>query len=99
MGGLHAEKLFVAAGSLLEARKLRQHIAALEDCVDKIRFARQYSVVEREGFVESLQAREHHGAIEKRIEIARIKRNDPVRNGERLLRLIEPEQDGHQDRQ
>ncbi len=90
---------FVAGSGFVEPRQCGEHVAALEQRVDRTAVARQHLLEREERVVEAAQARQHHGAIVKRIEIAGIERDQSVASGQRLLEPTEREQGSYQYRQ
>src|SRR5262245_39518458 len=82
---------FVAGSGFVEPRQCGEHVAALEQRVDRTAVARQHLVEREQRVVEAPQTRQHHGAIVKRIEIAGIERDQPLASSQRLLEPNEAE--------
>jgi hypothetical protein len=93
------QKCLVGGSGLAEPRQSGEHIAALEQRVDRTAVARQNFVEREECVGEPPQPRQHDGAIVERIDVAGIDRDQPVAGGQRLVEPAKREQGGHKDGQ
>src|SRR5262249_12996267 len=99
MGRRDAQEARIGLGCLLVTGERGKEIAALEPGIYETPVAGEYLVEDRKRLFKTAQPRQHDGAVEQGIEVARIDGDQAIRGRKRVVPLPERHEDDRQQRE